>query len=152
MGTTLSINYYNHNFISGLLEQNNSQQMKEINYELNGLYDKVNQIFITFNNEQLYEMFRYQPHLSDFEQMKQRLDYEHEVKETINGNNMQSVVTGVIFYINEDKKCICGKRAHTEELFFSGGGLVSEIPTKRQSEADVRAAYGGFQAGKYNKK
>ena len=27
LGTTLSINYYNHNFISGLLEQNNSQQM-----------------------------------------------------------------------------------------------------------------------------
>ena len=108
LGTTLSINYYNHNFISGLLEQNNSQQMKEINYELNGLYDKVNQIFITFNNEQLYEMFRYQPHLSDFEQMKQRLDYEHEVKETINGNNMQSVVTGVIFYINEDKNAYVG--------------------------------------------
>ena len=44
--------------------------------------DKVNLIFTTFNNEQLYEMFRYcSPNLSDFEQMKQRLDYEHEVKE-----------------------------------------------------------------------
>ena len=59
LGTTLSINYYNHNFISGLLEQYNSQQMKEINYELNGLYDKVNQIFITFNNEQLYDCLLY---------------------------------------------------------------------------------------------
>ena len=102
LGTTLSINYYSHDFISGLLEQNNSQQMKEINYELNSLSDKVNQIFISFNSEQLYEMFRYQPHMSDFEQMKQRLDYEHEVKETINGNNLQSVVTAVILYLNEN--------------------------------------------------
>ena len=79
LGTTLSINYYNHNFISGLLEQNNSQQMKEINYELNGLYDKVNQIFITFNNEQsCMKCSVTSPILSDFEQLKQRLDYEHE--------------------------------------------------------------------------
>lgn len=138
LGTTLSINYYSHDFISGLLEQNNSQQMKEINYELNGLSDKVNQIFISFNSEQLYEMFRYQPHMSDFEQMKQRLDYEHEVKEMINGNNLQSVVTGVIFYVNKDKNAYVGNGAIQKDFSFQDADWYREF----RNRGSLKLVYG----------
>lgn len=108
IGTTLSFNYYNQKFIRELLEQNNAQKIRELNYGLNGLYDKITQIFISFNSENIYEMFEKTNGLSNFEKMRKLLAHEQVVKETINANNLQSVIIGNIFYINKERKAYVG--------------------------------------------
>lgn len=119
LGTTLSMNYYNRKFIRGLLEQNNTQEMQEINYELNGLYDKINQVFISYNSENIYDIFREDPERSDFDRIKSQLAHEQEVKETINANNLRSAVLGNIFYISSEHNVYVGNGVMQKNFSFA---------------------------------
>lgn len=130
LGATFSINYYNRRFIRGLLEQNNAQKLKEINYEMDSLYDRINQIFLSLNNEPLYDIFKNQTGLSDFEKVRQQLLYEQEIKETLNANNLQKAVLGVILYLSEEQKLFVGNGVMQKDFPIKDTGWYQEFQKK----------------------
>lgn len=48
-GVTVSVNYYNQRFINHMMVQSNQQMMREMNAQLDSIYDQVNQAYLTFN-------------------------------------------------------------------------------------------------------
>ena len=66
-GVTFAINYYNQRFIGNMTEESNKQIMKEMNAELDSIYAQINQLYITFNNQDLYEIFLNEDNTSNFQ-------------------------------------------------------------------------------------
>lgn len=138
LGTTLSMNFYNRRFIRSLLEQNNTQKMQEINYELNSLYDKINQVFISYNSQKFYEMFVDDPEQSAFDKMKEQLAYEQEIKAAVNANYLRSAILGNIFYISQQHHIYVGNgvmqkgfpfwKAEWYQIFQEQGGKLTYGP------------------------
>lgn len=102
VSVTFSINYYNQRFISGMIEESNEQVMREMNLELSGIYDRTNQLYLTFNNQDLYRIFLNEPGDTDFETIQRELQYENTMKSLVTANNLQSYITGILLYANED--------------------------------------------------
>ena len=46
-GITVSVNYYNQRFINHLMVESNRQMMREMNAQLDSIYDQVNQVYLT---------------------------------------------------------------------------------------------------------
>lgn len=130
IGTTFSFNYYNRRFIRELLQQNNVQKIREVNYGLNGLYDKVTQLFISFSSEKLYEMFQGTEGMSAFEKVKKQLAYEQGIKEAINANNLQSAIIGNIFYINRNRKAFVGNGTMDRQYLLEDAVWYQEFQEK----------------------
>ena len=75
-GVTFAINYYNQRFIGNMTEESNKQIMKEMNAELDSIYAQINQLYITFNNQDLYEIFLNEDNTSNFQNIYKELQYE----------------------------------------------------------------------------
>lgn len=117
LGTTFTISCYNKRFLRNALEENNAQKMKEIDYELNSLFSKINQIFLSFNSGQIYRIFQ-NDQMSYFESMELQLEYESGIKENISVNNLQNAVRGNIFYLNQDRYVYVGTGTMQKDFAF----------------------------------
>ncbi len=100
-GVTFSVNYYNRRFIRGMMEESSRQMMREMNAELDAMYDRINQMYLTFNNQQLYEIFRQDPSMTNFQRVQKELKYENLMKNLIHANNLQTHIEGVLLYGGE---------------------------------------------------
>lgn len=107
----LLITQYNQKFIRSILTQDTLQQLSEINYRLDVVSDTVNQLYITLSSNQTYSLPDSSSHFSEAQRLNQILQYEYQIKEILNTNHLQSVVTGCIFYVNESEKYYVGNGA-----------------------------------------
>ncbi len=110
-GVTFAINYYNQRFIGNMTEESNKQIMKEMNAELDSIYAQINQLYITFNNQDLYEIFLNEDDTSNFQNIYKELQYENLVKNIINANNLQEHVSGILLYANYNTNSYIGTGA-----------------------------------------
>ena len=110
-GVTFAINYYNQRFIGNMTEESNKQIMKEMNAELDSIYAQINQLYITFNNQDLYEIFLNEDNTSNFQNIYKELQYENLVKNIINANNLQEHVSGILLYANYNTNSYIGTGA-----------------------------------------
>lgn len=110
-GVTFAINYYNQRFISNMTQESNKQIMKEMNAELDSIYGQINQLYTTFNNQDLYKIFLNEDNNSNFENVYKELQYESLIKNIINANNLQEHISGIMLYANHDAKSYIGTGA-----------------------------------------
>lgn len=111
VGVTFAIHYYNQRFISNMTEESNKQIMKEMNTELDSIYGQINQLYTTFNNQDLYQIFLNEDNTSNFENVYKELQYENLVKNIINANNLQEHVSGILLYANNETYSYIGAGA-----------------------------------------
>ncbi|NBI89814.1 HAMP domain-containing protein [Lachnospiraceae bacterium] len=110
-GVTFAINYYNQRFIGDMTEESNKQIMKEMNAELDSIYAQINQLYTTFNNQDLYKIFLNEDNNSNFENVYKELQYESLIKNIINANNLQEHISGILLYANQDTNSYIGTGA-----------------------------------------
>ena len=51
VGITFSLHFYNQRFIRNMILEKNQQMMRDMNAELNSIYDKIDQVYITISNQ-----------------------------------------------------------------------------------------------------
>lgn len=101
VSVTFSINYYNQRFISNMMIESNKQIIQGMNSELNGIYDKITQMYLTFNNQDLYKMFIEKEDMTNFQAVQEELRYKNVITNLITANNLQGYINGTILYADE---------------------------------------------------
>lgn len=111
VGITISVSYYNQRFINRMMVESSRQTMREMNGQLDSIYDQVNQVYLTFNNQDLYGMFSHKEDETDFEAIRKELRYENIVKSQINANNLQECIRGTLLYAGAENCAYVGQGA-----------------------------------------
>ncbi len=104
VGITVSLRFYNQRFIQNMVLEKNRQMMQEMDAEFNSIYDKIDQVYISISNQELYRIFL-KPEddaATDFQVIQKELQYKNMVRDLINTNNLQKYVDGTLLSVNTD--------------------------------------------------
>ncbi len=128
-GITVSVNYYNQRFINHLMVESNRQMMREMNAQLDSIYDQVNQVYLTFNNQNLYEIFLEKEEETDFESIQRELHYENSMKNQINANNLQEYIKGTLLYAGPKHCAYVGQGAMDPQFSIEDSDWYQQFET-----------------------
>lgn len=128
-GITVSVNYYNQRFINHLMVESNRQMMREMNAQLDSIYDQVNQVYLTFNNQNLYEIFLEKEEETDFESIQRELHYENSMKNQINANNLQEYIKGTLLYAGPKNCAYVGQGAMDPQFSIEDSDWYQQFET-----------------------
>ncbi len=131
VGITFSLHFYNQRFIRNMILEKNQQMMRDMNAELNSIYDKIDQVYITISNQDLYQIFLKpdEETVTDFQVIQKELKYKNTVRDLINANNLQRYVDGTLLFANESLWTYVGTGSVNREFDIASAGWYEQFGT-----------------------
>lgn len=124
-GVSITVSSYSTKYYTKLQQQYNEQIMKELSGQLDTLYAAVEELYLTFNTQQPFTFDTTQG-TTVFLSVRNQIDFENSVRNVINANNMQSLIIGTLFYLNNNCYWYVGNNSVAKGFDFSATSWYQE--------------------------
>lgn len=107
--------HYSRKNYTKLQEKYNEAAMREMFYQLDSIWNNVDMMYRTFNSQKLFSQDAVTGE-NTFDTVTRQMKFEHMVTDVIHGNNLQNIIGGTLFYLDEDSNYYVGEGATNGNL------------------------------------
>jgi len=107
-GVSVTVSHFSSRYYTGLQQQYNEHVMKEVSYQLNACYQNTEELYLTFNSQKPFSE-ETTDGTTVFQSVYKQIQFENSVLNVVNANNLQSLIVGTLFWLNDDCYCYVGK-------------------------------------------
>ena len=121
-GVSVTVSHFSSRYYTGLQQQYNEHVMKEVSYQLNACYQNTEELYLTFNSQKPFSE-ETTDGTTVFQSVYKQIQFENSVLNVVNANNLQSLIVGTLFWLNDD--CT----VTSEKKTTWSGALILQKPT-----------------------
>ncbi len=122
---SVTISRYSTKYYTKLQQQYNEQIIKELSGQLDTMYAAVEELYLTFNTQQPFTFDTTQG-TTVFQSVRNQILFESSVLNVINANNLQTLIIGTLFYLNNNCYWYVGSNSVAEGFDFSATSWYQE--------------------------
>lgn len=101
LGIMLLVNRYSTDLYTRLQQQYNEAVMQEMSAQLDTVSSNIDTLYRTFNSQRLFTSETANGE-TVFQSIHNQIQFERLVSDVINANNLQDLILGTLFYLDED--------------------------------------------------